>query len=274
MDILISIIIPCYNAEKFIKETIESVIVQTYSNWELIIVDDGSSDESIAIISTYLNDKRIKLISQKNSGVSVARNSGATYAKGNFLCFLDADDVWERNFIQESLFVLTKHKSAIMANCDSKAIDQNSNILKQKFEAHEGDVFRDVLLFKSNRVTFPSSIMVKVEEFKTLGGFDVSLSNVADKYFYLSIAKQGEIVRINKQLLLYRIHSNNMHSNVQLMERDYLLFMLKIEQKFNLDKELKISFNKKIYYILYRSMLKEMRLSKSMFYFYKYLLLK
>lgn len=109
-DKLVSIIIPVYNASRFLEETINSIQEQTYSNWEAIFIDDCSSDNSYDIIKQYQkNDKRIKVIKNKiNNGVAISRNNGIDYAKGEYLCFLDADDKWhpkklekQINFMQE-----------------------------------------------------------------------------------------------------------------------------------------------------------------------------
>ena len=109
-DKLVSIIIPVYNASRFLEETINSIQEQTYSNWEAIFIDDCSSDNSYDIIKQYQkNDKRIKVIKNKiNNGVAISRNNGIDYVKGEYLCFLDADDKWhpeklekQINFMQE-----------------------------------------------------------------------------------------------------------------------------------------------------------------------------
>ena len=95
MNPLVSIVIPAYNASKFIEETIESVKRQKYQNWELIVVNDGSKDNTEDIVSKYvLNDSRIRLINTKNNGVSQARNRGIFETSGQYVAFLDADDVW------------------------------------------------------------------------------------------------------------------------------------------------------------------------------------
>lgn len=109
-DKLVSIIIPVYNASRFLEETINSIQEQTYSNWEAIFIDDCSSDNSYNLIKKYQKeDKRIKLIKNKtNSGAAVSRNNGIDHAEGDYLCFLDADDKWhpeklekQINFMQE-----------------------------------------------------------------------------------------------------------------------------------------------------------------------------
>ncbi len=89
---MVSIILPAYNAAPFIEEAVNSVLQQTHENWELLIIDDGSTDETSSIIKKYLGDTRVKYYSQVNRGVSAARNLGLVKAVGNYICFLDADD--------------------------------------------------------------------------------------------------------------------------------------------------------------------------------------
>lgn len=111
MNDLISIIIPVYNAEKFLKETVSSIQNQTYQNWELILVNDGSTDNSLQTAQKLAKtDQRIKVISIKNSGAATARNTGINLAKGNYLCFIDADDLWLPEKLKKQLaFMQTKN---------------------------------------------------------------------------------------------------------------------------------------------------------------------
>ncbi len=110
---LVSIIVPVYNAEKFIIETIESIKKQTYKNWELILVDDISTDKSIKIIKKYIKENKelnITLIELKEKGyTAVARNTGIEYSKGNYITFLDADDLWEKNKLKKQVSFMNKN---------------------------------------------------------------------------------------------------------------------------------------------------------------------
>lgn len=109
---LISIIIPVYNAERFLDETIKNVLEQTYSNFELILVDDCSTDNGIEIIKKY-NDYRIKLISNtKNSGAAITRNNGIKAANGKYICFLDADDLWDKEKLEKQVRFMEQKKYA------------------------------------------------------------------------------------------------------------------------------------------------------------------
>ena len=129
---LVSIITPNYNCEKFIEETINSVLAQTYNNWEMIIVDDCSSDKSFEIACAYSNkDKRIKVFkNEKNSGAAISRNKAIEMSRGEYLAFLDSDDIWMPNKIQTQLSFMKQH------NCDFsfteyEHIDENGISLKK-----------------------------------------------------------------------------------------------------------------------------------------------
>ncbi len=111
-DDLISIIIPVYNAEKFLDETINTVLNQTYKNFELILVNDGSKDKSVDVIKKY-NDKRIKLIDNKNNkGTALSRNDGIRKAKGRYICFLDADDLWNKEKLEKQINFMKEKECA------------------------------------------------------------------------------------------------------------------------------------------------------------------
>ncbi|MEN8907555.1 MAG: glycosyltransferase family 2 protein [Clostridiales bacterium] len=130
---LISIITPCYNAAKFLNFALESAIVQTYKNWELICINDGSTDSTLKIIRNYIKkDSRIRLINNvTNQGVSTARNLGLKSAKGVYICFLDADDTWLPNKLENQYRAMRKENSPISATCYSR-IDEYGEELGQK----------------------------------------------------------------------------------------------------------------------------------------------
>lgn len=111
---LVSIITPCYNSEVFIEGTIKSVINQTYENWEMLITDDGSIDNSIKIIESYISkDSRIKLFKIKNSGAAVARNTSIKHALGKYIAFLDSDDLWFSKKLEKQILFMEKNNHAL-----------------------------------------------------------------------------------------------------------------------------------------------------------------
>lgn len=101
MNPLVSVIIPAYNVEKYIGESIASVLGQTFTNWELIIINDGSTDKTQEVVEQFLTDKRIVLVNQQNKGVSAARNKGLSLSHGDYISFLDGDDLWNPEFLRE-----------------------------------------------------------------------------------------------------------------------------------------------------------------------------
>ena len=210
VDNLVSIITPAYNAEKYIKYTIESVIKQTYINWEIIIVDDASVDNTVNIIKNYQqNDKRIKLISLgKNQGVANARNTAIKNAKGRYMAFLDADDYWENNKLHEQIKFM-----------------QDNNI---DFSYHAYKLF-DLSNKKKKEIFVPKSLNYKeLLKGNTTGScLTVCLDRnvVKNIYFpkerhedyicWLNILKQYDITAfgINKVLGTYRIGKKSISSN-------------------------------------------------------------
>lgn len=126
---LVSIITPCYNGERFIGRTIESVLAQTYPSWEMLIIDDGSKDSSIEVIRRYCEtDSRIRLLTQKNAGSAAARNNGLRNCCGQYIALLDADDLWSPCFLEKQIACL-KETNAICVSCAYNRIDENDNVI-------------------------------------------------------------------------------------------------------------------------------------------------
>jgi len=180
LEPLISIIIPVYNGEKYLAETIDSVIKQTYTNWELLIVNDGSTDNTKKVIQSFLSskggsasggkDNRVHYIFQKNAGVSAARNKGYQLSKGVFIAFLDADDLWlPDNLAQKSDYFSQKSSSALV-HADMEVIDHNTKRTGIVYKGKEGNILKDLLLWNGCCIPAPSSILVKREVMETVGG--------------------------------------------------------------------------------------------------------
>lgn len=123
---LVSIITPCYNGAKYIGQTIDAVLAQTYQNWEMLIIDDGSKDNSADIVREYAaKDSRIRLLQQANAGSAAARNNGIREANGQYIALLDADDLWFPEFLATQTAFM-KEKDAVCVYCSYHPIDENS----------------------------------------------------------------------------------------------------------------------------------------------------
>ncbi len=153
----VSIIVTCYNQEKYIAKTLKSVLDQSYNNWECIIVDDGSTDFSHKIISSFIkDDNRFVLLKQPNTGVTKARNSGFDVAKGEFIQFLDGDDTLLKDKLKTQLAAFASHPNAAICICDHQFYLENSQTYTYfKFERLEKKPLKQLLYGWHNGVAFP-----------------------------------------------------------------------------------------------------------------------
>lgn len=206
---LCSIIMPAYNSDEYIAKAIESVIKQTYKNWELIIVNDASTDNTEKIIKTYqAKDKRIKLISlPENQGVANARNTAVKNAIGRYIAFLDADDYWEKEKLQEQIQILN-NSDADISYTAYLMIDEAGKTIKKR-SIKEILKFNDLL--KENSIIF-SSVVCKKESIKNKR-FKSEWYH-EDYVFLLDLAKENKIFKgLNKRLIQYRVHQNGRSFN-------------------------------------------------------------
>lgn len=217
----VSVILPAYNASNFIVETIQSVLQQTYTDWELIISDDGSTDNTEALVLPFLNQK-VRYIKHTNSGVSLARNRGAAIATGKYLAFLDADDVLTPDSLEKKVQVLQQQKDIAIVFSDVAIIDAHSNMTGELLKGSDEDVLEHLLLWDRTVIPGPSSFLITREAFDRVGGFDSDFSTAADQDFFFRVAQQFSCRRIPEVLTLYRKHGSNMHMNIRHMEHDHI----------------------------------------------------
>lgn len=138
----ISAIVPVYNSEKYVEQCIESILSQTYQDWELILVDDGSKDNSLSILQEYANrDTRIHVIHQENKGPGIARNVGVDYATGDYIVFIDSDDR-----VYKDYFNLLSNKKEDVVFIDVNQVDKNGNIIKKEYMSSYNNLSKDVFL--------------------------------------------------------------------------------------------------------------------------------
>jgi glycosyltransferase involved in cell wall biosynthesis len=218
----VSIIVPTYNSERYIAETLASVLLQTFTDFEVLVIDDGSTDEQNKIIQDYVSrDSRIKYFYQKNGGVSSARNHGISRARGEYFAFLDSDDVWLPHNLDTKMKAL-RNVGFGLAHSDAVVIDENSEPVNQVIRGIGGNVLDELLLWRGTQIPGPSSVLVKREVMDKVGNFDEALSTAADKDFFIRVAAHFEIERVPEVTWKYRLHANNMHKNISAMEHDVL----------------------------------------------------
>lgn len=198
----VSVIIPTYNREKEIERSVRSVLSQTYENLEVIIVDDGSTDHTEAVIHS-IGDPRIRFVRQEqNGGASAARNVGVEYADADVIAFQDSDDVWRKDKLQKQMDFLNEHPEYSLvysSYCLHRAEGSSVEVpFADTIGNLDGDIFSTLLL--NNTIGAPTILMRKAD-FLNLGGFDITLNCLEDWDFVLRLAQNHLIGYINEVLV-------------------------------------------------------------------------
>lgn len=181
---LITVIINVYNGEKYIKKCLESVLNQTYKNLEILIINDGSTDSTLSICESY-NDERIRIITQENMGLSLARNTGIDNAKGEYLYFVDCDDYIENDAV-EYLYNLCKKYNTLMATCQPITVYEYNTTIKNKVEIvsviSSKEMLTKILLSSEDRAVTMWNKLIKKEMFNGIRFEDRPINDVAFTY--------------------------------------------------------------------------------------------
>ena len=268
---MISVIISCYNGEPFLGNAIQSVIDQTYCDWELIIVNDGSTDNSLQIAEVYAKkDKRIRVLTGRNRGLNGARNLGVSVVCSNseYLLFFDADDILEKKALSE-LYDVAQENNAGAVCCNYRNIDSKGNIVERTFKSwfyspsrfgvHRKSSVEKVSCFSiySWAPIIEPMTLIKKELFERFGPWDECNFPVRKTYgesipLFLLIALDLDFLFIDRPLYLYRIHPNQItqkNRNIKLIQRkiEYL-----IRVKMLLFPEYKVELKNSILFAKYR----------------------
>jgi len=217
---LVSVIIPVYNGERYIAETIRSVIAQTESSWEIIVVNDGSKDKSLGIlIGLAVEELRLHVLSVKNGGVSRARNAGVAEARGKYLAFVDQDDLWTPEKLKRQLALFRENPELGIVFTNESIIDNTGAKVKPKVlslsEKNRGWVF-DEFVFECFMPV--SSVMMTRQLFDKVGGFDPQYGLAEDYDFFLKAVRIAPVDYVDEPLLLYREHrQSGTHRKIDLL---------------------------------------------------------
>lgn len=228
---IISIILPCYNSERYIRTTIKSIIEQTFKSWELIIIDDNSSDSTLKIIKSIRDERIIVLRNKNNYGVAKSRNQGIKIAKGDYISFIDSDDIWYKHKLATQFKVLNKGILICCSNYD--IIDENDQYLKtikNKKVISKADMLRSNII--PNSTSIYNSIVLGKQFQKKIGHEDYLM--------WLKIFNQNkEIVayRVQESLVSYRIHPKNI-SRSKLLSAQWTWNIFYKEMNFGLTKSI------------------------------------
>jgi len=210
---LISVVMNCYNSDEYLKDTIESVLSQTYKNFEIIFWDNQSTDNSAKIIKSY-NDKRIKYFyASKFTPLGEARNFAIGKCSGEWIAFLDCDDIWDKNKLEYSFLELVNSndkENIALIYSKSNIIDKGNNIISLSGKVLSGNI-HERLLIDGNFIIF-SSIIVRKDILNQSGNIDEKLNYCEDYDLLLKVCKNYSAIGVAKYLTSYRMHSNNITS--------------------------------------------------------------
>ena len=221
----VSVIIPAFNCMTYLPIAINSVLDQTFRDWEVIIVNDGSTDNIETWFST-LDNPNIQLINQLNQGSAVARNTGLSHASGEYIAFLDADDIWVSSKLEEQVNVLDQEPKVGLVYSWVGSIDAEGNIKgKTRKNSYSGNVFKDIA--KHDILECGSTPMIRRSCFDTVGIFDPALAYAQVWDMWIRIAAKFQFQVIEKTLIYYRYHLENYSKNWHRIEENCSLIIEK-----------------------------------------------
>lgn len=210
---------PAYNAAVYIKDAIESLLKQSYSNWELVVIDDGSRDNTAAIVKSFC-DRRIKYFYQTNRGVSAARNYGLQQIQGDFFCFLDADDVLPSRSIEVRLTKFAKYPHLAFVDGAVEARDSTLlNVTRKYLPRFKGNPMLELKLL-SDSCFYGITWMVRRDHSRNYQ-FNPDVKYAEDLLFYLSISDQGEYDYVDELIYINRQISTSAMQNLKALAQGY-----------------------------------------------------
>jgi len=235
----VSVIIPTYNRANFLRSAIQSVLNQTFKDFEVIVVDDASTDDTRQIVHEFADDRIRYIAHNENKGGSASRNIGIKSSKGKFIAFLDDDDIWMPTKLEKQLFLLNMNPEVNVVYTGARSIDKNGKVGSQlKNPSLKGNIYPAIL--KKNYVGSCSYVLVRRDCFDVTSFFDEKLPSNQDWDLWIRMAKHSQFDYVNETLVLYRIHQERISS-------DPYSKLLAVELMFEkLSKELHVPSHKKI----------------------------
>lgn len=224
MNPSVSIIIPLYNKEAWIERTLASVSNQTFRDWEAIIIDDGSTDQSVKVVEQFITNHpgNWVLLKNSNGGQCKTRNSGIALAKGEFVAFLDADDIWSKNKLLDQVGILRSDKDISLVISPYLIFSDVHKHGNHRLVLHK-DTKKTLMRWLQMRgygAGTESTGMTRAELLKRIGGFDENLSTSAGLKLTMELANLGKVEFSKNSLMGYRIHTGQWHSNTEMLSQD------------------------------------------------------
>jgi glycosyltransferase involved in cell wall biosynthesis len=210
----VSVVVPAYNAGRTIGETVRSALAQSVRDLEIIVVDDGSSDDTICVVGA-IDDPRISVVPQQNSGAAAARNTGIRAAEGTWVAFLDADDIWMPTKLERQLAYADAHPDVHALQTGATFVDDELRVLHVRRCQPSSDALWETLLFR-NLPAFLSTLLVRRSKFEEMGYFDTGLEILEEWDMAIKASRFCNMQSIEDSLCLYRIHPGNRSRNLDI----------------------------------------------------------
>jgi glycosyltransferase involved in cell wall biosynthesis len=220
----VAVIIPCYNSSKYIGKTLDSVLNQDYKYLETVAIDDGSTDETRKVLESYL--PKIRILSHPNNanlGPAASVNLGISESKSDLIAFLDSDDMWYPNKIEEQVKIFEKYSDVGLVYTNGYVVDESDNILYELFPHgfQEGNISRKILL--KCYIKTPSSVMVRREAFEKIGLFQPYLRSGQDHDMWIRMGEVANFYYLPQFLTAYRKRPGQISSRRQLWEEGFTI---------------------------------------------------
>ena len=228
---LVSVVIPSYNSEKHVINAINSVLKQTYTVFEIIVIDDGSKDDTKQIFEN-IDDTRVRYIYQENAGASAARNKGISLAEGEFIAFLDADDEWYPEKLEKQVNILKKNPNIGLNFCCVEKTDSKGNFLhikKFKHDKNHKEIMKGMLVESFSNIIYPSTVIARKVLFEGQEGFDTRIIIAEDRDLWLTLGINAEFSCLNEPLVKHKKVDSSLTSttNIKKHHKSYWISLEK-----------------------------------------------
>jgi len=219
-DVKVTVLMPVYNAEKYIAEAIYSVLNQSFKDFELLIINDGSTDRSIEIIRTF-SDPRIVVVNQSNAGVAAALNTGIKLARGEFIARFDADDICYPRRLEEQYSFMKTNPDYVLIGSDADYLDQEGEYLF--YNGNVSHFYQDIR--ETIRIHCPfihSTVFYNTEVVKELGGYDTKAHTFEDYLLWIKLIEKGKVLNFDKPLIAVRLNPDSLTVDEKLRGKSFI----------------------------------------------------
>jgi glycosyltransferase involved in cell wall biosynthesis len=207
MSPTVSVIIPTYNCPDYLPQTLASVLGQTFTDYEILVVDDGNPEITAPIVRPHIESGQIRYFTQHHQGQAAARNAGAAQAKGNLIAFLDHDDFWPRDKLAWQVETLQRNPDAAAVVGACQYVDEKSQRISD-WPVHQDRLEFDSL-FDRNPVLSPGQTLIRAAALRRAGGFDPEMQGSDDLDLWFKLTRQSRVLMVNRLALFYRLHAAN-----------------------------------------------------------------